>query len=53
VAPVHFEEDPGIAAGFRIIGGHNVLDATLDGLLADRTQLEGRLLHHLKEEEIA
>lgn len=53
VAPVHFEEDPGIAAGFRIIGGHNVLDATLDGLLADRTQLEGRLLHHLKEEETA
>ena len=51
VAPVVFEVDPGIAAGFRIIGGHNVLDATLDGLLADRTQLEGRLLHHLKEEE--
>jgi hypothetical protein len=51
LAPVRFEEDPGIAAGFRIIGGHNVLDATLDGLIADRTQLEGRLLHHLKEEE--
>jgi hypothetical protein len=51
VAPVQFDEDPGIAAGFRIVGGHNVLDATLEGLLADRTQLEGRLLHHLKDEE--
>jgi len=51
VGPVIFEEDPGIAAGFRIVGGHNVLDATLDGMLADRTQLEGQLLHHLNEEE--
>jgi hypothetical protein len=51
IAQVRFDEDPGIPAGFRIVGGHNVLDATLDGLLADRAQLEGRLLHHLKEEE--
>lgn len=43
-------EDPAIAAGFRVVGGHNVLDATLDGLLADRAQIEGRLLHHLDEE---
>ena len=50
VTPVHFEAADGIAAGFRVISGHNVLDATLDGLLADRTQLEGRLLHHLGEE---
>lgn len=49
VATVVFECDPAIAAGFRIIGGHNVLDATLDGLLADRAQLEGGLLHHLQE----
>ena len=51
VTEVRFVEAPDIAAGFRIVGGHNVLDATLDGLLADRTQLEGRLLQHLKEEE--
>jgi hypothetical protein len=37
-------------AGFRVVSGNNVLDATIDGLLADRTQLEGRLLHHLQQE---
>jgi hypothetical protein len=49
VPSVVFERDSAIVAGFRIVGGHNVLDATLDGLLADRAQLEGRLLHHLQE----
>jgi hypothetical protein len=49
VPKVVFECDAAIEAGFRIVGGHNVLDATLDGLLADRAQLEGRLLHHLQE----
>lgn len=53
VHPVHFVEDARITAGFRVVCGHNVLDATLDGLLADRTQLEGRLLHHLNEEVCA
>jgi hypothetical protein len=48
ITPVQFEATEGIAAGFRVISGHNVLDATLDGLVADRTQLEGRLLHHLE-----
>jgi hypothetical protein len=48
VTPVQFETTAGIAAGFRVISGHNVLDATLEGLIADRTQLEGRLLHHLE-----
>lgn len=52
VAPVTFESVATIAAGFRVVSGHNVLDATLDGLLADRTQLEGRLLHHLELETL-
>ena len=47
---MQFEATPGIAAGFRVVSGHNVLDATLEGLVADRTQLEGRLLHHLEPE---
>jgi hypothetical protein len=50
VVPVRFEVAPAISAGFRVISGNNVLDATLDGLLADRAQLEGRLLHHLQRE---
>lgn len=50
VTPVQFEPTAGIAAGFRVVSGHNVLDATLEGLVADRTQLEGRLLHHLEPE---
>jgi hypothetical protein len=53
VDPVCFVEDARITAGFRVVCGHNVLDATLDGLLADRAQLEGRLLHHLGEEVCA
>lgn len=47
---VRFVEAADIVAGFRIVGGHNVLDATIDGLLADRTQLEGRLLQHLQQD---
>jgi len=50
---VRFEEDASIEAGFRIVGGHNVLDATLEGLLADRAQLQGRLLHFLQQEACA
>ena len=53
VTEVRFVEAPDIAAGFRIVGGHNVLDATIDGLLADRTQLEGRLLQHLQQDDRA
>ena len=53
VTAVCFVEALDIAAGFRIVGGHNVLDATIDGLLADRTQLEGRQLQHLQQEERA
>lgn len=44
-----FEPAPAIDAGFRVVNGHNELDATLDGLLADRAALEGRLLYYLDE----
>ena len=50
VTPVEFESSPAISAGFRVVSGNNVLDATIEGLLADRTQIEGRLLHHLQQE---
>jgi hypothetical protein len=51
VAPVQFDPISAISAGFRVVSGNNVLDATLEGLLADRAQLEGRLLHHLQRDE--
>lgn len=53
VASVQFEARDDIAAGLRVVSGHNVLDATADGLLADRAQLEGQLLHYLDEEATA
>lgn len=43
------EEDPALAAGFVVTCGHNVLDASVDGLLADRASIEGRLLQRLEE----
>lgn len=46
---VAFEHDPAIAAGFVVTCGHNVLDASLDGLLSDRSALEGRLLQCLED----
>lgn len=46
---VVFERDTAIAAGFVVTCGHNVLDATLDGLLSDRSALEGRLLQCLED----
>lgn len=46
---VRFEHDPSLAAGFVIASGHNVLDASLDGLLADRAGIEGRLLQRMEE----
>ncbi|MBI5922722.1 MAG: hypothetical protein HY847_13905 [Betaproteobacteria bacterium] len=45
-----FEADAGLTAGIRVVCGLNLLDASLDGLLADRTQIEGRLLHYLEQE---
>jgi len=41
---LRFRTDPGIAAGLIVEGGAAVLDASLDGLLADRQRLEARLL---------
>lgn len=38
-----------IDGGVRIRAGNNVVDATIDGLLADRAALEGRLLDVLQE----
>lgn len=38
-----------IDGGVRIRAGSNVVDATIDGLLADRAALEGRLLDLLEE----
>jgi hypothetical protein len=42
-----FETDARIAAGLRIVAGANVIDATLDGLLADRDEIGGRLVARL------
>jgi hypothetical protein len=51
VTPVKFETDSAISAGFRVFSGNNMLDATIEGLLADRAQIEGRLLHYLQQEQ--
>lgn len=48
---VHIIDDPQLTAGFRVQAGHNVLDATLDGLLADREAVQGRLLQLIEEPE--
>jgi len=47
VADARFEADANLPAGIRVVCGMNVLDASLDGLLADRSQIDGRLLHYL------
>ena len=44
-----FESDAALSAGIRVTCGLNLLDASLDGLLADRALIEGRLLHYLQE----
>jgi hypothetical protein len=44
-----FESDTTLSAGIRVACGPNLLDASLDGLLADRALIEGRLLHYLQE----
>lgn len=44
-----FAHDPALAAGFVVACGHNVLDASLDGLLADRAGIEGRLLQGMED----
>jgi hypothetical protein len=46
-APV-CEADPHICAGLKIAAAGNLIDGTLDGLLADRRELESRLLRLLE-----
>lgn len=46
---VAFTAQPSIEAGLRVIAGNNALDCTLDGLLAERAAIEGRLLQLLAE----
>jgi hypothetical protein len=45
-----FAADPQLPAGIRVVCGSNTLDASLDGLLTDRSQIAGRLLHYLAQE---
>lgn len=45
---VRFVAQPEIRAGIRVRAGHNVLDATIAGLLADRTAIEGELLRYIE-----
>jgi hypothetical protein len=47
VAP-RFEVDPTIVAGLKVVSGGNVIDGTLEGLLADRADFEARLLRGLE-----
>jgi hypothetical protein len=49
-APVEprFEADPSIAAGLKVVDGTNVIDGTLAGVLADRPDVEARLLRLLE-----
>lgn len=49
VESARFESDPKLHAGIRVVCGSNVLDASLEGLLAERAQIEGRLLHYLEQ----
>ena len=44
------EADPRITAGLKIVSGGIVLDGTLEGLLADRSDFEARLLQRLEAE---
>jgi len=43
------ESDATLLAGIRVSCGLNLLDASLDGLLAERALIEGRLLHYLQQ----
>ncbi len=50
---VHIELGADIAAGLRLSAGHNQVDATVDGLLADRAAIEGQLLALLQRDEVS
>jgi F0F1-type ATP synthase delta subunit len=49
VANASWQAREDIDGGVRIRAGNNVVDATIEGLLADRAALEGRLLDLLQE----
>ncbi len=49
VAGASWQARDDIDGGVRIRAGNNVVDATIDGLLADRAALEGRLLDLLQD----
>lgn len=49
-AAAQFNADPAIRAGLRIEIDGNVVDATLGGLLADRSEIEARLLRLLEDQ---
>jgi hypothetical protein len=51
--PPRFETDVRIDAGLRIVAGANVVDATLEGLLADRDEIGGRLVGSLQAQVAA
>jgi hypothetical protein len=48
-AEAQFFADAAIRAGLRISAGGNVIDGTLSGLLADRTEIGARLLRHVED----
>ena len=50
IAGASFEADAQLPAGIRVVCGLNLLDASLDGLLTDGTEIEGRLLYHLAQQ---
>ena len=43
-----FEAEPSITAGLKVMAQGNVIDGTLAGLLADRAEIEARLLQQLE-----
>ncbi|HET7525018.1 MAG TPA: hypothetical protein VFK10_03670 [Burkholderiaceae bacterium] len=45
---VRFEPDAAIDAGLKVIAGGNIVDATVAGLLADRSEIEAALLRLLE-----
>jgi hypothetical protein len=47
---VRVERRADIVAGLRLSAGHNRVDATVDGLLADRAAIDGQLLALLQRE---
>ena len=48
---LHIEADASIGAGLKVVAGGNVIDGTLDGLLADRPAIEARLLLELEAQQ--